>query len=118
MPRHKAPLLLLIGLLAGPTAYAERVQCKSHDYRYNHCDMDTRGSVQLVEQRSGAPCRRGQSWGVDRYGVWVDEGCEGVFTNQRDGRRHQRSERWTNDTSGGSSYREACENTIAGNQCK
>jgi len=32
-----------------------------------------------VRQTSSSACVRGQSWGVDRRGLWVDRGCSGVF---------------------------------------
>jgi hypothetical protein len=35
--------------------------------------------ARLVTQLSKAPCLQGQSWGVDRRGIWVDKGCRGTF---------------------------------------
>ncbi|MDH5287764.1 MAG: DUF3011 domain-containing protein [Betaproteobacteria bacterium] len=53
--------------------------CESHEYRYNFCPTGPIRDVQLVEQRSQAPCVLGRSWGWRRDGIWVDSGCEGVF---------------------------------------
>jgi hypothetical protein len=61
------------------------VRCGSVDYRYRMCQVDTGlgGSVRLVRQISKTPCREGSNWGWNRAGVWVNEGCEGVFRVQR-----------------------------------
>lgn len=56
------------------------ITCESRDYRRTFCAVDVgRGGVQLIDQRSDSPCREGRSWGWDRRGIWVDQGCEGVF---------------------------------------
>ncbi len=63
--------------------WGRTVTCKSERFRYNHCTLDRRGRrVRLERQLSDTPCRRGESWGVDREGVWVDRGCAAVFTIQ------------------------------------
>ncbi|MBS7457527.1 DUF3011 domain-containing protein [Coralloluteibacterium stylophorae] len=59
---------------------ARTFRCKSYDFDYNHCDADVRGArVELVRQRSKTDCRQGRNWGVDRGGIWVDEGCDAEF---------------------------------------
>jgi hypothetical protein len=61
------------------------VRCASGDYRYNMCQVDTgRGSdVRLVNQISKTRCVEGRNWGWNRAGIWVDQGCEGIFRVQR-----------------------------------
>lgn len=61
------------------------VRCGSLNYNYNMCQVDTgRGSsVRLVRQVSKTSCIEGRNWGWNRAGVWVDQGCEGVFRVQR-----------------------------------
>ena len=60
--------------------YADRnFRCDSNDGRQNYCRVDTRGGVQLVRQVSKSPCVRGSSWGYDRNGVWVSNGCRAEF---------------------------------------
>jgi hypothetical protein len=56
-----------------------RITCASDDMRRKYCAVDTRGGVQLVNQRSGSPCVFGQTWGWDKRGVWVDRGCRADF---------------------------------------
>ncbi len=56
-----------------------RFVCESVDRKYRHCRADTRGGVRLVRQLSESRCREGRSWGVDRNGVWVDDGCRAEF---------------------------------------
>jgi hypothetical protein len=35
--------------------------------------------VRIARQLSDTQCRRGQNWGHDRRGVWVDDGCAAEF---------------------------------------
>jgi hypothetical protein len=39
----------------------------------------TGGDVRLVRQLSETACRRGETWGFDRRGIWVDKGCAAEF---------------------------------------
>jgi hypothetical protein len=53
-------------------------RCESRDRRTTRCP--TRGyHVQFIRQYSDMPCVRGRSWGQDRYGVWVTNGCRALF---------------------------------------
>ena len=56
----------------------DSVECQSRDYRLNRCNVDWR-EARLVRQTSSSRCVQGQTWGVDRRGLWVDRGCGGVF---------------------------------------
>jgi len=85
-PAMVVGLLLAAGPAAAqwgvPDAYSGRDQvlrCESNDGRIRHCDADTRSGVRLLRQLSKADCREGQTWGVDRGGVWVREGCRAEF---------------------------------------
>jgi hypothetical protein len=76
------------GLIAAPTALArgERtIRCESIDGKFNRCNMPWR-DVELTRQESKGACIRGQSWGVDRRGLWVDRGCRGLFAEAWHGR--------------------------------
>src|SRR6185312_2840527 len=53
--------------------------CKSTGYRQNYCPADTRDGVILRRQISGSACVQGRTWGFDRRGVWVTQGCEAEF---------------------------------------
>lgn len=61
------------------------VRCASGGYNYNMCMVDTgRGSrVWVSRQISNTPCVEGRTWGWNRAGVWVDGGCEAIFTVER-----------------------------------
>lgn len=59
------------------------IRCESKHFNYNRCRVDTPGPVRLVRQLSEAPCRRGDTWGYDRRGIWVDRGCAGEFQVSR-----------------------------------
>ncbi|WP_257386858.1 DUF3011 domain-containing protein [Tahibacter caeni] len=70
------------------------VRCESRGYGYNLCQVDIGrgGRVDLVDQTSGSDCIEGRTWGYNRAGVWVDNGCAGVFRIER---------RWADDRHGG-----------------
>lgn len=55
------------------------VSCESHDHRVRRCRVDTRGGVRIVERNSRAACIQGRSWGYDRKGIWVSNGCRAKF---------------------------------------
>lgn len=56
----------------------EIVECRSSGYAFTRC-----GSIweraRLIEQLSNSSCIEGDSWGIDRDGLWVDKGCGGRF---------------------------------------
>lgn len=58
----------------------DRIECSSNDFRYKRCNVDW-NKADLVRQTSNTRCIKGQNWGVDRKGLWVDRGCGGVFVN-------------------------------------
>jgi Protein of unknown function (DUF3011) len=70
----------------GDESNARMVSCSSDDGRRRYCEADTRGGVRLVRQRSDVACERGNSWGFDDRGIWVDRGCRADFALE-DGRR-------------------------------
>jgi len=77
---------------------AARVTCSSDNGSRVYCQADTSGSVQMVRQVSGSPCRQGETWGYDRRGIWVDRGCRAEFETApagmyRGGDRGQDSDR-------------------------
>ena len=54
--------------------------CESENNGRKHCNVDTRYGITLVRQLSDNICARDHTWGVDKDGVWVDNGCRGEFT--------------------------------------
>jgi hypothetical protein len=56
------------------------ITCQSTNNGREHCRTDTRFGVTLHRQISDNPCVRDRTWGVDRDGVWVTNGCRGEFT--------------------------------------
>ncbi len=58
----------------------QSIYCASDDGRRHTCAIDTsRGTVRLVNQKSGTACVEGRTWGFTRDGVWVDRGCRADF---------------------------------------
>ena len=72
--------------IAGPQSWQEYgpgtgvVRCESNDGRMNRCTLPGGGGrVVLERQHSRNACIEGRTWGQDRGGVWVDDGCRGDF---------------------------------------
>jgi hypothetical protein len=61
------------------------VACGSSGYNYQFCAVDVGGAglVRLARQNSNAACIEGRTWGWNRGGVWVDQGCSGQFLIER-----------------------------------
>ncbi|MDN8660920.1 DUF3011 domain-containing protein [Stenotrophomonas indicatrix] len=55
------------------------IACHSNDRRQQYCDAQVRRGVRLVRQESRSACIEGQSWGWDRRGIWVSNGCRAQF---------------------------------------
>jgi hypothetical protein len=71
---------------AVPPQQGAIISCSSDDMRRNYCAADVSGGVQLVRQRSDAPCVFNQTWGyANGQGIWVDRGCRAEFQVGRSG---------------------------------
>ena len=72
---------------APPSGWNQRfeVRCASPQYQYAFCQVDVgrSGRVYVRRQISGSACVEGRTWGWNRAGVWVNNGCEAVFTVDR-----------------------------------
>lgn len=56
------------------------LRCESEDNRRRRCDAGFQtGRVVVERQLSSTRCEKGRSWGNDRQGVWVDQGCRADF---------------------------------------
>ncbi len=53
--------------------------CQSLNFKYQFCQVDTRGGVRLARQLSDTRCTLNRTWGFDNRGIWVDKGCAGEF---------------------------------------
>jgi hypothetical protein len=68
------------------TADQFTIRCESNFWnRRRYCPADTDGEVRLVREFSRGRCGQWRSWGFDRHGVWVDNGCDAEFRVGRDG---------------------------------
>jgi len=55
------------------------VHCKSIGFSYTSCTVPL-CNVHMLKQKSGSPCKYGQSYGcVDASGIWVNYGCAATF---------------------------------------
>lgn len=55
------------------------MRCESPDGGYRHCPTTTGQGVFLRRPLSRTPCSYDVNWGVDRNGIWVDDGCRAEF---------------------------------------
>ena len=79
---HRRTWIFLIAaalLPCGAAVADQTIRCKSRDFHYQYCRAKTHNHVRLVEQHSKTRCRKGDNWGFDRHGVWVDRGCDAEF---------------------------------------
>jgi len=54
--------------------------CESNSFSYKYCPSPTPiEQVRLVRNLSQWACEQGHTWGYDANGIWVKEGCHGVF---------------------------------------
>jgi Protein of unknown function (DUF3011) len=77
MPTRVLSLLAVLGLAAAPALASVKVESKNMQRTYKR--TSTRGGVRLVKQLSREACVEGVSWGFDRDGIWVDQGCRAEF---------------------------------------
>ena len=68
-------LLFFPSLLAAQNS----VKCESNDGRRQYCGSYNYDQVRFDRQISNSPCVQGRTWGVDRRGLWVDQGCRAYF---------------------------------------
>ena len=57
-----------------------RLSCESKDRRRRFCGASITTGVNLLKQLSGRACEEGRSWGWDKRGIWVDDGCRAEFS--------------------------------------
>ena len=58
---------------------AEKVTCESLDGGHKECRTDTARGVGLIRQISNSDCVLNRTWGYNRNGIWVTNGCRGEF---------------------------------------
>jgi hypothetical protein len=58
--------------------YGQIFRCESRDSRVRYCGFFG-GHIDIARQLSRSPCIYGHSWGVDRRGLWVAQGCRAEF---------------------------------------
>ena len=72
-------------LLAAGAAQAASVTCQSRNNQREECRLRGRGEVVLVRQTSNTKCVQGRNWDETREGLYVTDGCGGVFETREDG---------------------------------
>lgn len=103
---HKFALISAItcGLVAQttPASAESNITCESPQNRYQFCNVNTRGGVRLVRQLSSTECRKGDTWGYDDNGIWVDQGCRAEFSvRNRQGNSYDSRDNYSHSNSSG-----------------
>jgi predicted porin len=62
-----------------PTSPRPTIDCGAAVGDRNTCAADTSAGVVLVRQSGEGSCVLGRTWGFDVEGVWVADGCRGMF---------------------------------------
>jgi hypothetical protein len=62
-----------------PSQAMSTVVCESDSSRRSYCRADTRFGVRLTREISSNNCVLNKTWGTDRNGVWVSDGCRAEF---------------------------------------
>lgn len=89
----------------GQGAYAgQTFRCESNDNRVQRCATGAPGRVQLVRQISRAACIEGRTWGSDRGGVWVSQGCRADFATTGRGNAYGYGDSYGNAYGSGGNY--------------
>lgn len=80
MKRSIALLTMVLALAPTISARAQfKVICESEGHDHHYCPVDTSQGVVLDHQLSHAGCWQSDTWGFDRKGIWVSNGCKAEF---------------------------------------
>lgn len=55
------------------------VVCESQGRDHTYCSVGSTRHVEIKRQLSRASCQYNRSWGYDRRGIWVGDGCRAEF---------------------------------------
>ena len=66
--------------LAQQTTPPAQVLCASSAGQHSVCPANTSAGVALTKSTGTAACLLGKTWGYDDKGIWVNDGCSGMFT--------------------------------------
>lgn len=61
------------------SAAQQSIKCEANNDNRKYCGSYRPDQVRMERQISGSPCIEGRTWGVDREGLWVEQGCRAVF---------------------------------------
>jgi hypothetical protein len=77
--------LLRNGIIAGVMVFANAVSaaelvCNSSDGEYHLCPLANADKLKVkIKYHSDGDCKKGDTWGVESKGIWVDLGCQATF---------------------------------------
>jgi len=110
MTHRLTALAALVMIFAAPISivraqdhnHGDTVDCESRDMGKTRCRVSW-NDARLVRQLSDTQCIRGENWGIDQRGLWVNRGCAGRFVASS-GRHHSDDQRAQAGYQGGGDY--------------
>ncbi|MGN6183272.1 MAG: DUF3011 domain-containing protein [Thermoanaerobaculia bacterium] len=66
-------------MISSSPGNAPTLRCESMNGGRSYCRANTSYGVTLRQRLSDSACVRGDSWGYDENGIWVDKGCRADF---------------------------------------
>jgi Protein of unknown function (DUF3011)/Peptidase inhibitor family I36 len=93
------PLAMLV--LPAISFAQQTFKCEANNNNRKYCGTYRHGEVRMQQQISGSPCIEGQTWGVDRQGLWVERGCRAIFVVGRFGGPGGPGDGWWDPEPGG-----------------
>lgn len=72
-------LFLSSVLIGGGAAAADAVRCESRHGYEKYCAAATADGLVLARSIGDGPCELGRTWGYDKGGLWVADGCSADF---------------------------------------
>jgi len=79
MTAASAAAAIGLSLAFAAPAAADELRCGSRPGASNYCSADTSRGVELIYQHSSYACYYDDTWGYDRNGIWVANGCSATF---------------------------------------
>jgi Protein of unknown function (DUF3011) len=86
-PRSLLPQVVIAAVvLFGSLAFSQSVfTCSSDDMGLHTCRVGPNQGIQFLRQRSDSACVAGRTYGINRDGVWVNNGCRADFQVMQNG---------------------------------
>ena len=67
-------------MVFAPALSAAELVCNSSDGEYHLCPLADADKLKVkIKYHADGECKKGDTWGVESKGIWVDLGCKATF---------------------------------------